>query len=135
MLSCIDQSCSDHHVHHIHPQHYNLLPFWICLSMETLVTVAGNALLCLLFATNGRLRTGQNYFVISLSVGDMVGGLTVIPCEYCRMKPDVHGKCSFFCGTAISFVMVATVINLFLIACDKHLAIQKAYMYREKFSK
>ena len=60
--------------------------FWTFLAIETIITIFGNVLLCLVFVTNKKLRTGQNYFVVSLSIGDLLGGLMVIPCEYCRME-------------------------------------------------
>ena len=123
-------------MHQLYP--YNPLPFWIFLFLETFGNILGNAMLCLLFATHKTLRTGQNNFIISLSVSDMLVGLSVIPCEYCRWKASENQlgmECPLFCGSVISFNMIASVINLVLIACDRYLSIEKPFVYSRLFSK
>ena len=118
-------------------QHQSLpipVPFWMFLAIETLITIIGNATLVWLFASNRKLRTNQNYFIVSLSVGDLLVGLSVAPCEYCRIKPNL-GYCMSFCGSIISFNMLSSVFNLCLIAIDRYLSINKPYLYVEIFTK
>ena len=66
------------------PPGYNHYPFWVFLSIEAGAIILGNVLLCWLFLTQRKLRTKQNFFIISLSVGDLLVGLAIAPCEYCR---------------------------------------------------
>ena len=107
--------------------------FWSFLSIETMLIILGNAMLCWLFCHNRKLRTQQNYFVLSLSVSDLLVGLTVAPCEYCAYKQD--RACPLFCGTVVSFNMLASTINLVLIASDRYYAIRKPFRYHEVLSK
>lgn len=114
---------------------YSPIPFWICLSIETLITIVGNAMLICLFFKHEELRAGHNYFIISLSASDMLGGFALIPCEYCSVKGSSVPECPFICGSIISFIMATTVINLILIACDRYIAIRKPFLYVGKFTK
>lgn len=110
------------------------IPFWVFLFTEVLVTIVANAMLCWLFITNKKLRTNQNYFIVSLSAADLFVGVSVIPCEYCRIMRGV-GACPTFCGSVISFNMIASVLNLVLICADRHMSINKPFKYVEVFSK
>ena len=110
------------------------VPFWIFLSVETIITIIANATLVWLFATNRKLRTNQNYFIVSLSVGDLLVGLSVAPCEYCRINQNM-GYCQSFCGSVIGFNMLSSVFNLCLIAADRYLSIKKPFLYVEIFTK
>ena len=123
-----------------HRHETSIIPitFWIFLSVETLVTILGNATLCWLFLGNKKLRTNQNYFIVSLSVSDLFVGLSIVPCEYCRYSfQDIKNdkKCPLFCGSIISFNMIASVINLVLISSDRYLAVSRPYQYLTIFTK
>lgn len=113
--------------------------FWCFLSVETVLIVFGNTMVCWLVATSKRLQTKQNIFIVSLAVSDMLVGLSVAPCEYCHMikhKLKVSDPtCPVFCGSVISFDMIASVVNLTLIAGDRYFSIQKPFKYYEVFSK
>lgn len=113
------------------------VPFWIFLSIETVITILGNAMLCWLFCANRKLRTNQNYFIVSLSVSDLLVGLSIVPCEYCRVgRANLDDKqCPLFCGSVISFNMIASIINLVLISSDRYFSIKKPYLYIRIFTK
>lgn len=114
--------------------------FWTFLGMESLLIIIGNVMLIWLFCNNRQLRTLQNYFVMSLSVSDMLVGLTVAPCEYCAMTRELTSsltvsECQLFCGSVVSFNMLASTFNLVLIAADRFCSIMRPFLYQELFTK
>ncbi|XP_066917930.1 adenosine receptor A2b-like [Clytia hemisphaerica] len=123
------------------PIQYPLI-FWIFLGMESLLIIMANAMLIWLFANNRPLRTQQNYFVMSLSISDLLVGLTIAPCEYCALLrimakgPSAGvGQCSLFCGSVLSFNMLASTFNLVLIALDRFVSIMRPFEYPKYFTK
>lgn len=108
--------------------------FWCFLAIEALLIVLGNGMLCWLFISRRKLRTQQNYFVLSLSISDFLVGLTIAPCEYCVLGVNSE-LCSLFCGTVLSFNMLASTINLVLIAADRYYSIMCPFRYQEVVSK
>lgn len=119
---------------------FELYLFWIFLGVESLLIITANAMLCWLFFTQKRLRSKQNHFVLSLSVSDLLVGLTIIPCEYCaatKCTKDVtkNKLCEFFCGSLVSFNMLASTMNLILITLDRFYSIKKPFRYHETFTK
>lgn len=117
------------------PEEYNHYYFWVFVSIEAGAIIIGNLLLCWLFLTHRKLRTKQNFFIISLSVGDLLVGLAIAPCEYCRWQGYTWGTCPVFCGSIISFNMITSVINLLVIACDRYISVEKALKYQKIFSR
>ncbi|XP_057296592.1 adenosine receptor A3-like isoform X2 [Hydractinia symbiolongicarpus] len=111
------------------------IAFWVFLSVETVVIVIANAMLCWLFLNNRQLRSYQNYFVLSLSVSDLLVGLTIAPCEYCALLNRPPQDCPLFCGSVVSFNMLASTINLVLIAGDRYYSIKKPFRYQEVMSR
>ena len=114
--------------------------FWTFLGMESLLIIIGNVMLIWLFCNNRQLRTLQNYFVMSLSVSDMLVGLTVAPCEYCAITRELTSSltvnnCQLFCGSVVSFNMLASTFNLVLIAADRFCSIMRPFLYQELFTK
>lgn len=108
--------------------------FWCFLSLEILVILFGNGMLCWLFFCRRNLRTLPNYFVLSLSVSDFLVGLTIAPCEYCTVVTRT-AICPLFCGSVLSFNMLASTINLILIAADRYFSIMRPFSYHEALSK
>lgn len=121
--------------------------FWTFLGMESLLIIIGNAMLIWLFCHNRRLRTLQNYFVMSLSVSDLLVGLTIAPCEYCafdrimslsnseKLTTSDVNTCKLFCGSVLSFNMLASTFNLVLIGTDRFFSIMRPFLYQEVFTK
>ena len=108
--------------------------FLIFLSIEALVIIFGNTLLCCLFFREKKLRTQQNYFVLSLSICDLFIGTVVPPCEYCaytRFFERESIACSHICGSMSGFIMISSVMNLSLIAADKYFSIKKPFFYEQ----
>ena len=91
---------------------------------------------------NKYLRTTQNYFVVSLTLSDMLVGIAVPPCEY---GIHIKGKyCSVICGSFISFSyvmltsvmnldMLTSVMNLVLSACDRYFSVTLLFKYHVFF--
>lgn len=112
---------------------------FLVLTHKIIFLSLGNGMLCWLFATRKKLRTQQNYFIVSLSFSDLLVGLTVLPCEYCAVLAHITKKensmCIGFCGTLTSFNMIASTMNLILIAADRYLAIKRPFRYNEILTK
>ena len=115
--------------------------FWTFLGIESMLIIIGNVMLIWLFCNNRQLRTLQNYFVMSLSVSDMLVGFTVAPCEYCAIMRQISptilpvNECQLFCGSVVSFNMLASTFNLVLIAADRFFSIMRPFLYQELFTK
>ncbi|XP_065673472.1 D(2) dopamine receptor A [Hydra vulgaris] len=112
--------------------------FLVFLSIEALIIMFGNFLLCCLFIRERKLRTQQNYFVISLSICDLFIGTVVPPCEYCaytRLFGKESETCSYICGSMSGFIMISSVMNLSLIAADKYFSIKKPFFYKQYLTK
>ena len=95
--------------------------------IESTTIVFGNVILCWCFYSNKLLRTKQNYFVISLSVSDLLVGFAVPPCEYCAHSKGCY--CSTFCKGLMNFTMFSSVMNLVLIASDRYFSIITPFKY------
>ncbi|XP_065673549.1 histamine H2 receptor [Hydra vulgaris] len=108
--------------------------FWFFLSLETISIYVGNVIICCLFCVRKRLRTKQNLFVLSLSVSDLLIGISVPPCEYCAFKLSYPSNCSYICGSIVSFNILASAINLTLIAIDRFFSILMPFTYKKKIT-
>lgn len=101
-----------------------------------LVTLFGNVLVCISFYTFPNLRTICNYFIVSLSVADILVALLAMPFwlivqlnntlwPWPRLKEGLYSFWSFidiFCGTA-------SIMNLTAVSIDRMLAIVTPFKY------
>ncbi|XP_065673346.1 D(1C) dopamine receptor-like [Hydra vulgaris] len=106
--------------------------FWFFLSLETLLICVGNTVICWLLCFRKKLRTKQNMFVLSLSVSDLFVGISVPPCEYCAFKVAYPNNCAYICGSVISFNILASAVNLTLIATDRYFSIVMPFAYEKR---
>ena len=115
------------------------IAFWIFLAAECMLIILGNGMLIWLFSNTRHLRTQQNYFVMSLSISDLLVGLTIPPCEYCalmhRTTQTVNPNCTMFCGSVFTYNMLASTMNLVLIAADRFFSIMRPFQYQKLLSK
>lgn len=117
------------------PPYYLPYTFWAFLSFETIIIIFGNLFCVHLFLSSRKLRKTQTLFIVSLCTSDLLVGLAVAPCEYCRCCRMDDFRCPMFCGTIISFNMIASVVNLVLICTDRYVSIKCPYKYRALFTK
>lgn len=104
----------------------------VTLGLLTLVTLAGNLLVFAAVASDKKLRTVSNLFIVSLSLADLlVGTVVMVPAtlsEVCQRW--VLG--ATFCPVWASFdVMLcsASVLNVCLISFDRYLSIMTPLRY------
>ena len=109
--------------------------FWSFLFSQSFVTIIANIMLCWLFYANRSLQTKQNLFIVNLSISDLLVGLTVPPCEYCAIQCPISISCQTTCGSILSFNLLASVINLILIAADRYCSIKYPFHYQEVVTK
>ena len=108
--------------------------FWLFLSIETFTICVGNILICWLLCFKKKLRTKQNLFVLSLSISDLLVGISVPPCEYCAFKLPYPNNCAYICGSVVSFNIVASAVNLVLIASDRYFSIVMPFAYEKNIT-
>jgi len=128
------ESPNENPLHYVYP-----VAFWIFLAAECLLIILGNGMLVWLFCNTRQLRTQQNYFVMSLSISDLLVGLTIPPCEYCALVRQtsqmVDENCAMFCGSVFTYNMLASTMNLVLIAADRFFSIMRPFQYQKLLSK
>ncbi|XP_032901471.1 adenosine receptor A2b [Amblyraja radiata] len=100
---------------------------WLYVGLElamAVLAVLGNVLVCWAVATNSSLRTGTNYFLVSLAVADVAVGAFAIPfaITISLALPIPSHPCRFLA----CFVLVLTqssIFSLLGVAIDRYLAV------------
>ncbi|XP_078508999.1 adenosine receptor A2b-like [Lissotriton helveticus] len=95
-----------------------------------LLTVAGNLLVIWAVASNPRLKSITNYFIVSLAVADVTVGLLVIPFAITisvGFHMEFHG--CLFLACLVLVVTQISVFSLLAIAVDRYLAIRLPLRY------
>lgn len=81
----------------------------LVLVMLIVVTVGGNLLVCVTVATDRKLRTATNYFLLSLAVTDLLLGCSVLPVS---AFATLNGDRAWTLGAAFCNVYVSTDVTL-----------------------
>ena len=109
--------------------------FFVAVLM--LLTLAGNIIVCICFCRYHDLRTICNYFIISLSVSDILVALLAMPIwliiqfsDLLMPLPLPEGLRLFWSSTDI-LVGTASILNLVAVSFDRYLAITKPFSYSE----
>ena len=87
-----------------------------------LIVVIENAMVCLAFATNPKLRKRQsNILVFSQAVVDFLVGCVFIP----WVETEHYTKQNLFSGYMIFYILIVSLGNLLCLAADRYLALIK----------
>ncbi|XP_038079093.1 muscarinic acetylcholine receptor M3-like [Patiria miniata] len=92
----------------------------------TLVTILGNTSVIYAFLRSSRLRSYNNYYIVSLAVADLIVGLTTMPMYglywFLGYWPLGHVLCS--CHLVIShFILNTTFLSVLAIAIDRFMSV------------
>ncbi|XP_061169047.1 QRFP-like peptide receptor [Saccostrea echinata] len=110
----------------------------VACTITTVVSLIGNFLVILVVAYNKRLRTTTNFYIVNLAVADL---LVTFSCYWVSTVDDLTDGWilgSFFCKfNAFAQVtsLVASIMSLMLIACDRFFGIvyaMKAHVIERK---
>ena len=102
------------------------------ISFVSLTTVAGNALVILSFATDRKLRSFGNYFILNLAISDLIVGLLIaiyLPYILRGCWQLTRIGCLIF--TFLDYVVpLASAWNMALISLDRYWSVARAIEYR-----
>ncbi|XP_077596949.1 histamine receptor H2b [Stigmatopora nigra] len=106
---------------------------WLILLTFIVLTVGGNAMVCLAVVLSRQLRRKSNCFVVSLAVTDLLLGLLVLPLsatlELRRWKWPLGGKaCNIYISSDV-MLCAASILSLLAISVDRYLAISAPLRY------
>ncbi|XP_078371339.1 melatonin receptor type 1A-like [Oculina patagonica] len=110
----------------------------IILVLSTILTFAGNSLVCLALYRNRRLRTVTNTYVLSLAATDLVASMFVFPfntiASGLRRWPFNFSFCQF--NGFISYFWGAMTVNILaLTAVNRYICIVKPNLYTALFTR
>ncbi|KAK0140797.1 Adenosine receptor A2b [Merluccius polli] len=107
-------------------------PYIAAEMLIALMAVIGNLLVFLAVRRNRRLRTVTNYFLVSLSVADILVGLVAIPCAVLTDLGQPHNDLPL-CLVLLSILMVLTqssILSLLAVAVERYMAILRPFQYQ-----
>lgn len=105
-----------------------LISVLICI-----LTALGNVLVLLSFKINKKLRTTNNYFLISLAIADSIIGFVSMPISTIYFITEKWLLGPYICDLWLSLdytVSNASVANLLLISFDRYFSITRPLTYR-----
>ncbi|KAM6892968.1 adenosine receptor A1-like [Lycodopsis pacificus] len=100
------------------------------------LAIIGNFLVCLAVSRNIKLRTVTNYFLVSLSVADILVGLVAISCSVLTDLGRPHHDLPL-CLVLLSILMVLTqssILSLVAVAAERYMAILLPFQYQRVMS-
>ncbi|KAL4235913.1 negative regulation of acetylcholine secretion [Mactra antiquata] len=105
----------------------------IVLSLIIVMTILGNAMVCIAVFNNKKLRTVSNVFITSLSLADLlVGTIVMIPATLNEIFQHwilAKGFCVVWAGFDV-MLCSASVLNVCLISLDRYIAIMSPLRYK-----
>lgn len=102
--------------------------YWIMKGVISLLTVLGNGLVVFLILKRRNLQVTCNWFVLSLSVADLLVGLVLPSLSYiCHQK-------GIFCNNAVFFssfnaILAISIANTCMMTFDRYIALVHALKY------
>ncbi|XP_074482123.1 dopamine receptor D4 related sequence [Sebastes fasciatus] len=119
-------------------QDYNYLALVLGVPL-ILVIILGNVLVCLSVLTERSLKTATNYFIISLSVADLLLALLVLPLYvYSEFLGGIWTLSTSLCDALMTMdvmLCTASILNLCAISVDRYIAVVVPLKYnRNQFS-
>ncbi|KAM4602179.1 adenosine receptor A1-like [Polymixia lowei] len=111
-------------------------PYIVAELLIALLSVTGNFLVCLAVTRNRKLRTVTNYFLVSLSVADILVGLLAVPCAVLTYLGRPRHNLPL-CLLLLSILMVLTqssVLSLVAVAVERYVAILLPFQYQRIMS-
>ena len=104
----------------------------VLLTLMTVLSLTGNALVCLAFYRNRRLRTVTNFYVLSLAVADLTVATFkfpfVIVASVLRRWPFSYGFCQFIGVLSINWAMIS-LCTLALTSMNRYYCVVKPQRY------
>ncbi|XP_030210433.1 adenosine receptor A1-like [Gadus morhua] len=111
-------------------------PYIAAELLIALAAVIGNLLVCLAVRWNRKLQTVTNYFLVSLSVADILVGLLAIPCAVLTDLGRPHNDLPL-CLVLLSILMVLTqssILSMLAVAVERYVAILRPFHYQRVMS-
>ncbi|CAL8322789.1 unnamed protein product [Lota lota] len=104
-----------------------------------LIIILGNVLVCLSVLTERSLKTATNYFIISLSVADLLLAVLVLPLYvYTEFLGGIWTLSTYICDALMTMdvmLCTASILNLCAISVDRYIAVVVPLKYnRNQFS-
>ncbi|XP_046879274.1 dopamine receptor D4 related sequence [Hypomesus transpacificus] len=104
-----------------------------------LIIILGNILVCLSVLTERSLKTATNYFIISLSVADLLLAVLVLPLYvYSEFLGGIWTLSTYICDALMTMdvlLCTASILNLCAISVDRYIAVVVPLKYnRNQFS-
>uniref|UniRef100_A0A8C8CT90 G-protein coupled receptors family 1 profile domain-containing protein n=1 Tax=Oncorhynchus tshawytscha TaxID=74940 RepID=A0A8C8CT90_ONCTS len=104
-----------------------------------LIIILGNVLVCLSVLTERSLKTATNYFIISLSVADLLLAVLVLPLYvYSEFLGGIWTLSTYICDALMTMdvmLCTASILNLCAISVDRYIAVVVPLKYnRNQFS-
>lgn len=95
-------------------------------------TVAGNTFVCLVYVKDPlkNLRTASNFFVVNLSVADILVGVTVEPLNASSFWVRGNREVLFAFYVLAILSCVCSILNIAALMVDRYLAVSKPFKYR-----
>ncbi|KAL0962724.1 hypothetical protein UPYG_G00344490 [Umbra pygmaea] len=121
-------------------QNYDYNYFALVLGVPLiLVIILGNVLVCLSVLTERSLKTATNYFIISLSVADLLLAVLVLPLYvYSEFLGGIWTLSTYICDALMTMdvmLCTASILNLCAISVDRYIAVVVPLKYnRNQFS-
>ncbi|XP_028972731.1 dopamine receptor D4 related sequence [Esox lucius] len=121
-------------------QEYDYNYFALVLGVPLiLIIILGNVLVCLSVLTERSLKTATNYFIISLSVADLLLAVLVLPLYvYSEFLGGIWTLSTYICDALMTMdvmLCTASILNLCAISVDRYIAVVVPLKYnRNQFS-
>ena len=113
-----------------------VIPIAVVMSIVSLITSLGNALVIVAVRTDRRLRTVSNYFIFSLAVADLLIGLLVMPLSIIYFVNEFTWPLGrMVCETWLTLDYVtctASIFSLFILSLDRYWSISSPLKYMKK---